>query len=98
MDKDRAIAKIRELEPLMRRLGVSALYLFGSTARNEALQTSDIDLFFDPDPAVKIGLLEFGQMERALHETLQAEIDLCTRASLHPVLKPEIERTAVRVL
>jgi len=98
MDRERAISKIREIEPLMRRLGVAALYLFGSTARNEARQDSDVDIFFDSDPSVKVGLVEFGEVERALRRSLEVEVDLCTRASLHPVLKPEIERSAVRVL
>jgi predicted nucleotidyltransferase len=31
-------------------MGATALYLFGSTARDEAGEASDLDLFIDYDP------------------------------------------------
>jgi predicted nucleotidyltransferase len=98
MKREEAVARIRSVEAAIRALGAGALYLFGSTARNEARADSDIDIFIDRDPAGKLGLMEFGEMERVLERTLGAEVDLCTRASLHPVLREEIERSAVRVL
>jgi predicted nucleotidyltransferase len=39
------------------RLGVERLYLFGSTARGEATDESDVDLFFDHEKG-KLGLFE----------------------------------------
>jgi len=41
------IARLKASEVELRRLGVEHLYLFGSTARNEARLDSDVDLFFD---------------------------------------------------
>lgn len=98
MDREQAIERIRRIEPVIRSLGASALYMFGSTARGDAGPESDVDIFIDKDPHAKLGLVEFGNLERALRDTLGAEVDVCTRASLHPVLRDEIERSAIRVL
>ena len=43
MERDDAIAKLRAHEAELRQLGVEHLYLFGSTARGEAREDSDID-------------------------------------------------------
>jgi predicted nucleotidyltransferase len=46
MQRDEAIEKLKQHEAELRQLGVEHLYLFGSTARGEAREDSDIDLFF----------------------------------------------------
>lgn len=98
MNRDQTIALIKEAEPRIRALGAAALYLFGSTARDEADPTSDVDVFIDRDPSKKCGFIELTNLEFLLEEALGAEVDLCTRTSLHPVLRGEIERSAIRVL
>jgi predicted nucleotidyltransferase len=47
MNRGTALAKLRRHAPELRAEGIVALYLCGSTARNEARKASDIDLFFD---------------------------------------------------
>lgn len=98
MNRDEAIARIKKVEQAIRGYGAAALYLFGSTARNEAKPTSDVDIFVDWDPAKPLGMMEFFDLEDTLAETLGAKVDLCTRTELHPVLRPDIERSAIRVL
>jgi len=41
----------------LKRLGVEHLYMFGSTARGEANDDSDVDLFFDYEKG-RLGLFE----------------------------------------
>lgn len=98
MNREDAIARIKAAEQAIRALGAQTLYLFGSTARNEAKPTSDVDIFVDRDPTKNLGLIEFFDLEALLENKLGTKVDLCTRASLHPILKSEIERTAIRVL
>jgi predicted nucleotidyltransferase len=98
MNRDDAIARIKHAEQALRAMGATALYLFGSTARNEAKPASDVDIFFDRDPAKAFGLIELIGMEHLLEETLGTKVDLITRDSLHPTLKADIERSAIRVL
>lgn len=47
MHRAEAIARLKQHQTELRRLGVQHLYLFGSTARDEAGAGSDVDLFFD---------------------------------------------------
>ena len=55
MERAEAIAKLKEHEAELKRLGVEHLYLFGSTARDDARPDSDVDLFFDYDKG-RLGL------------------------------------------
>ncbi len=47
MERSEAIAKLKQHEAELKQLGVEHLYLFGSTARGEGREDSDVDLFFD---------------------------------------------------
>ncbi len=57
MKRDEAISLLQAHEADLKRLGVQRLYLFGSTARGEAGDDSDVDLFFDHEKG-KLGLFE----------------------------------------
>ena len=67
------------------RLGVRALALFGSVARNEGSPKSDVDVLIDFDP--KKGLFDFMDIKTYLEELLDCEVDLVTKNALHPALK-----------
>lgn len=66
MNGDDAIARIKEAEPAIRALGAQAVYLFGSTARDEAKPTSDVDIFIDRDPTKPFGMMELTGLESLL--------------------------------
>ena len=97
MRRDDVIAGIRAQEAAIRSLGVSALYLYGSHARDEAEAGSDIDVFLDRDPQVPFGLLEYTGVIHLLEDAFDRAADVSTRASLHPDLRQEIEASAVRI-
>ncbi len=77
--------------------GVGALYLFGSTARDEAGADSDVDLFFDP-ARPGLSLFDVMDLRDRLAALLGRRVDVMTRASLHPYLRPRIEAEAVKIL
>lgn len=81
----------------MRRLGATALFIFGSTARDEATTTSDLDIFIDYDSSKKFSLLDLAGIQQLLEDELAIHVDITTRNSLHPLLKADIEQSAVRV-
>jgi uncharacterized protein len=97
MRRDDIISKLKEAEPALRARGALALYLFGSHARDEARPDSDVDVFIDKDPSRKFGFDEFMDIYLLLQERLGSDVDYGTREGLHPVLRPDIEREAVRV-
>lgn len=98
MQKNDAILRLQMAEKAIRALGTSALYLFGSTARDEAREDSDVDVFVDRQAPDSLGFDEFFDLEKLLEETLGAPVDLATRESLHPALRSDIEKSAIRVM
>ena len=70
--------------------------MFGSTARGEAKEGSDIDLFFDHEKG-KIGVFELMDVKERAAGILGLKTDIMTRNSLHPRLKKRIEESAALV-
>ena len=96
MQRDQAIAVLKAHEAELQQLGVQHLYLFGSTARDEARDDSDIDLFFDHERG-KLGLFQLMDVKERAAEILGRKTDIMTRGSLHPVLREQIESSALQV-
>ena len=96
MDRDAAIAALKAHEAELKQLGVEALYLFGSTARGEAGEGSDVDLFFDYRRG-EFGLFDLMEVKERASRILGRKADIMTRDSLHRTLRPRIEEAAVRV-
>ena len=97
MTRTEAISQLMRHADAIKAMGATSLYLFGSTARNEAAADSDLDLFLEYDPASPFSLVDLVGIKLFLEETLGIEADVTTRDSLHPMLKDKIERSAVRV-
>jgi predicted nucleotidyltransferase len=96
MDREAALAALKAHEAELKRLGVERLYLFGSTARGDARDDSDIDLFFDYERG-KFGLFELMEVKDRTSRILGRKADIMTRDSLHKTLRQRIEAAAVRV-
>ena len=77
-------------------MGVRSLYLFGSAARGEARDDSDVDLFIDYD-SEKFSFVELIRTRERLSRALGRTADLTTRDGLHPMLRSQIEAEAVKV-
>jgi uncharacterized protein len=97
MRKETAIAKLKAAEPMLRGLGIGALYLFGSHARDEAAAQSDVDVFVDPAPGRPFNFMRFMDALSVLNDAVGAPVDYGTRDGLHPLLRAQIEREAIQV-
>src|SRR5450759_4213996 len=96
MKREEAIDRLRAHQAELKQLGVEHLYLFGSTARGEARDDSDVDLFFDHEKG-KLGLFELMDVKERAAGILGRRADIMTRDSLHPRLRKRIEETAVLI-
>ena len=67
---------------------VATISLFGSMARDEATEASDIDLLVSFSRPVS--LLQLVTLERELSDALGRKVDLLTEASLSPYLRDHI--------
>jgi predicted nucleotidyltransferase len=97
MKKSEALKKLKSHARALKALGATSLYLFGSTARNEAGGESDLDLFLDYDPRGRFSVLDLVAAKRLLEKGLGVEVDLTTRDGLHPMIRKRIEAEATRV-
>lgn len=99
MRPDDVIAKLKAPEPSLRARGVGALYLFGSHARGEARDDSDVDVFVDPLTDDRFGFLEFMGAYQTIRDAFGDGIDIgySTRDGLSRYVRADVEREAVRI-
>ena len=98
MRRDEIIARIRKHAPAIKAEGATALYLFGSAARDEAGDESDIDVFVDVDPNSRFSLFNMSGIRLIIMDETGREVDITTRDALHPRLKKRILAEAVQVI
>lgn len=98
MTRADVIARLKAAEPALRARGVAALYLYGSYARDDAREDSDVDILVDFEPGRGIGLSGFVAPIETLEERFPGkEIGFSTRDSIVPIYLPDIEQSAIRV-
>ena len=97
MKQTEAVSKLKGRADAIRAMGATALYLFGSTARDETKDSSDLDIFIDCDPSTKFNALDLVGIKQFLEDELEIPVDLTTRDGLHPMLRHDIEQSAIRV-
>lgn len=85
---------IKENEVEIRKFGVKEIHLFGSVVRGESTEASDVDFLvsFGPEGVDYFTLYD---LEQFLQDKLKTKVDLGTK--LHPLLKDQIMREALRV-
>jgi len=77
--------------------GVKSLALFGSVARGEAAQTSDVDVMVEVNRPM--GLFGLSDLKHMIEVILGVEkVDLIPREGIHPALKDVILREAIDVI
>ena len=83
------------LPELHERYGVSSLGIFGSYARGEESELSDLDLLVEFD--VTPGLFDFFGLELYLSDLLSVDVELVMRAALRRRMGKEILKEVVQV-
>jgi hypothetical protein len=97
MNKIETIDKLKRRAAAIKAMGATSLYLFGSLAQDEAKAGSDLDLFIDYDPTSRFNALDLIGIKQFLENELGVEVDITTRDGLHPMLRADIEQSALRV-
>ena len=89
-------SQISEINNYFKDKPVLRAYLFGSCARDEADDKSDIDILVELDYAQPIGL-EFVQMQLDLQDLLNRQVDLLSEKAIPKHIQPYIEQDRVLV-
>ena len=96
MNRTEALNLLREHKPaLAERFGVTELALFGSFARNQAADHSDVDVLveFETPPNWKT---YFGAVAY-LEDLLGRPVDMATISEVRQEIRPFVERDSVHV-
>lgn len=82
-----------EIVVIARRFGARNVRVFGSRARGQARDDSDLDLIVDLESGRD--LIDLAALKQALEERIKARVDVLTEPALSPYLRDEILRGAV---
>lgn len=81
---------VETIVKILKRHGITRAALFGSFARGEAKEGSDIDIVIEPPE--KFTLFDTVRVKGELERSLKKEVDIITFDSISPHLKAYITR------
>ncbi len=89
------IQLLERITPTLRNeFGVKSLCVFGSVAREEQGEGSDVDVCVDMEPKMFLVI----RLKRFLESVLESSVDVVRlRKGLNPYLKSQIDRDAIYV-
>lgn len=96
MDKQAVLTKLTNcMEEIRQRFSVKTLAIFGSIARDEAVNNSDVDVLvvFDREGSFDL----FMDLKFYLEDLLGSKIDLVTDKALRPQVRRAIEQELIHV-
>lgn len=93
MKRDEILALLRAYRADSKEYDVKSLAIFGSVARNEETEESDIDILIEFGQPV--GLFEFVRIKDQLEKLLNRPVDLVTPEALKKQLKEQILKEAI---
>jgi len=79
---------------LLKRYPISELAVFGSVARNEHADASDIDILVDFNGAIGMG---FFKLANELEDEFQTKVDVVSRRGIKPHYLPYIESSLIPI-
>ena len=101
MNRDTVLQTWKRAEAELRSLGVSHAALFGSIARGEAGPSGDIDIMVEiaDEADARMGVFEYVNLVHAIEDLFRTRadirVDVASRASLKPAVRPAAERDAI---
>lgn len=70
------------IKPIAEKYNIRYVYVFGSYARNEADENSDVDILIDREGSKVKSLFDMGGLYNDLCEIFEKEVDLVTTQAL----------------
>jgi len=87
---------IREnISPYIQEYGIKKVGVFGSYARGQTKEASDIDLVFDFEK--DFGIIELCRLKLDLEERLGKSVDIIEFSSIDPLIKENVLKEVVMI-
>ena len=98
LTKNEILNKLKEIKPsLYQDFYIKNLGLFGSYARGENSENSDIDILIEYDSSKPFSLFTLISLEDFLTKLFNIKVDLVNKKSIKPALKENILNEVVYV-
>lgn len=95
LNREQIITTLRAHESELRSRGVVHAALFGSIARGEEVDSSDIDILLDLAPDAQIGVYEYVGIQHYLADLFAHPVDVANGNRLKPFVRFSAERDAI---
>ncbi|MEC4807017.1 MAG: nucleotidyltransferase family protein [Jaaginema sp. PMC 1079.18] len=95
MDRNKAVEILKQHREKFKQFGVKTLAIFGSVARDEAHEESDIDILIDFEDSLTFD--RYMDVKFYIEDTLNISVDLVTWKMLKPQIKSQVEQELVYV-
>jgi predicted nucleotidyltransferase len=92
---DQVIGVLRTRQAALARMGVLHAAVFGSMARGDHRNDSDVDVMVEVDPVKVATIFDLGEIQQSLEEWLGRSVDVARRDRLRPNVAVEAEQEAV---
>jgi predicted nucleotidyltransferase len=92
MNRQDAIAVLRQHGDALRSKGVRHAALFGSVARGDSRPNSDIDILVEFDPSARVTIFDYVGVKDYIAALFEGPVDVIDREAL----KPHLRRSSVR--
>ena len=93
------VDEIKKLKPkiveVLKRNGIAHAGIFGSYARREQKEDSDIDILVELPKGTGFG---FARIEFELEDALGKKVDLLSYGAIHPLLKKRILKEEIKIV
>jgi len=96
MDKNTVIDKLSEQRDSLASMGVVSLGLFGSLARVQSNEHSDVDLVVELMKG-KSNFLNIMRIKDFIESKLGQEIDLSVASAIHPIVKNNMRNDVIMI-
>ncbi|MBI1384745.1 MAG: nucleotidyltransferase [Rhizobiales bacterium] len=96
MNQSNLIERLRSARSALQDAGVMHAYLFGSMARGDADELSDVDVAVDLAPGVTVSPIELCRLERLITDATGLPADVTIREKLTDI-RDKVEAEAIEI-